>query len=148
LYSYKESFEDVGWVPPGGIATSGADTCSDNLALPAAALTHPIVTFPSPDLTTSYFVPVSCGIHGSFTGVPASYDVIAVSNDTTNPVMIASNGSPGRVLIRGHQCWDTRRRKGEQQGIQTSAYTTAPHLDSTIRREDPAPLGRAGDGRP
>jgi hypothetical protein len=28
--------------------------------------------------------------------------------------------------------WDTRNRKGEQQGIQTSTYTGAPVLDPTI----------------
>jgi hypothetical protein len=28
--------------------------------------------------------------------------------------------------------WDTRNRKGEQQGIQTSTYTGAPVLDPTV----------------
>ena len=32
----------------------------------------------------------------------------------------------------GSQCWDTRSRKVEQQGIQTSTYTNAPVLAPTV----------------
>jgi hypothetical protein len=37
----------------------------------------------------------------------------------------------GAGNVAGPKCWDTRNRKGEQQGIQTSAYTNAPVLDPT-----------------
>jgi hypothetical protein len=33
--------------------------------------------------------------------------------------------------------WDTRNRKGEQQGIQTSTYTGAPVLDPTDQLWNP-----------
>ena len=37
----------------------------------------------------------------------------------------------GAGNVAWSKCWDTRNRKGEQQGIQTSTYTGAPVLDPT-----------------
>ena len=34
--------------------------------------------------------------------------------------------------VAGSKCWDTRNRKVEQQGIQTSTYTNAPVLAPTV----------------
>lgn len=100
IYSYKQGSDDVSWVP-GGLTTSGLDTCTDAFVLTATGLAHPIATFPTPDLTDADFTPESCSIHGSYTGVPASYDVLATSTDSGNAVLIASNSSPGRIVIRG-----------------------------------------------
>jgi hypothetical protein len=38
----------------------------------------------------------------------------------------------GAGNVAGSRCWDTRNRKVEQQGIQTSTYTNAPVLAPTV----------------
>src|SRR5215468_1254284 len=106
VYSTVFSGEDASWVPGGGLTVSFADTCGDNVDIPAASLTHPIITFPDPDLTVADFAPVGCAVHGSYSVVPPSYDTILSSTDTGNAVIVASNAFPGRVLIRGQHHHD------------------------------------------
>ncbi len=43
----------------------------------------------------------------------------------------ATFDAAGAGNVAWSKCWDTRNRKGEQQGIQTSTYTGAPVLDPT-----------------
>lgn len=100
IYSLINLGEDASWVP-GGITVSQTDSCTDNVAIPLPALTHPIITFPNPDLTVADFAPVGCAVHGSYAGTSAAYDAILMSNDSGFPVILASNSFPGRVVIRG-----------------------------------------------
>src|SRR5262245_17203605 len=101
IYSLINLGEDASWVPGGGITVSNTDSCTDNVAIPFAALAHPIITFPNPDLTVTDFAPVGCAVHGSYTGTSAAYDAILTSTDSGNAVILASNAFPGRVVIRG-----------------------------------------------
>jgi hypothetical protein len=106
IYSTLFAGEDGSWAPGGGITVSPADGCTDNVVIPAAALTHPIITLPDPDLTEADFAPVGCAVHGSYSGTAAAYDVILSSTDTGNAVILASNAFPGRVVLRGQHHHD------------------------------------------
>lgn len=97
---------ETSWLP-GQVSASGADACADEVALPASALTHPIITGATPDLTGADLSNVGCALHGSFDAAGSQWEVIAVSSATGNPVMLAGTFSCGRAFLRSHHFHST-----------------------------------------